>query len=109
MPLRDFDSAAQTALWQRLDTFASITWVELACPVCETCSYVAAKKPLNRIGSQRQFAACRGCGQSLVGGAIKSWPKVRTPLLHRILPWLANNHGGGWTMLKDDKTKRRRG
>ena len=109
MPLRDFDSAAQTATWQRMDTFASITWVELACPACETSSYVAMKKPLNRIGSQRQFAVCRGCGQHLVGGAIKCWPKVRTPLLHRILPWLSNHdRGGGWTMLKDNTRKRRR-
>ncbi len=85
MPLRDFDTQKQKTPWTQLAVQTEIHYIELRCPECRQRSYVPNRgKPLNRTGSEREYAICLYCGLKLTRGKVVRMPKS---LRDRLMFW----------------------
>ena len=97
-PLRQFD-IPQTPAWARVPVYPQVAWVELTCPRCRTVSYTPRRdRRLARVGSQREYAVCRGCGAQLTLGRVRTYPNGRRSWL--TWPW--RRLRGAQTLLKEN-------
>ena len=74
--LRDFNVETQTPPWKQVAVQVVICYIELRCPKCQQRSYVPNRsRPLNRTGSEREYAVCLYCGLKLTKGKVVRMPK----------------------------------
>ena len=85
MSLRDF--GPQNAPMVAVPGTRDISWLELSCRSCGTTTYVQGRqRRLARVGSNREYTVCVGCGARLTLGRLVVHPNGR-PILERLRFW----------------------